>query len=163
MLLWRLSGKAHAEALDGGYNLSFEGRWNNVGHPVTYCATSPSLCVLEKLVHIGDPELVPDLIMVTYDVPDVLGLDTIGFDRLPESWRHRDSWSQQVGSEWLRAATKPLLGVPSGPHPIVMVRRETCCCREKPRMWRFQSRHKEPRCVATIIAATQHGCYTPRE
>jgi RES domain-containing protein len=118
MLLWRLSGKAHAEAFDGGYGLSFEGRWNNVGHPVTYCATSPSLCVLEKLVHIEAPELVPDLIMVTYEVPEVLGLETIGFDRLPENWRYRDSWSQEVGSEWLRTAKKPLLGVPSAIVPL---------------------------------------------
>ncbi|HSU06220.1 MAG TPA: RES family NAD+ phosphorylase, partial [Acetobacteraceae bacterium] len=46
MLLWRLSGRQHANAFDGGYGLLFNGRWNTVGHAVTYCATSPSLCVL---------------------------------------------------------------------------------------------------------------------
>ena len=54
MLLWRLSGVQHAEAFDGGYGLLFEGRWNTIGHAVAYCATSPSLCVLEKLVHVED-------------------------------------------------------------------------------------------------------------
>ena len=55
MQLWRLSGAAHARAFDGGYGLLYPGRWNSAGRAVTYCATSPSLCVLEKLVHVEDP------------------------------------------------------------------------------------------------------------
>ena len=56
MRLWRLSGKQRAETCsDGGYRLFFNSHWNSVGHAVTYCATSPALCVLEKLVHIKDP------------------------------------------------------------------------------------------------------------
>lgn len=57
MILWRLSGVEHARAFDGSYGLLFDGRWNTMGRPVTYAATSPSLCVLEKLVHIEDPAL----------------------------------------------------------------------------------------------------------
>jgi RES domain-containing protein len=57
MLLWRLSIRRYANIFDGGYGLLFDGRWNTVGHAVTYCATSPSLCVLENLVHIEDPAL----------------------------------------------------------------------------------------------------------
>jgi RES domain-containing protein len=41
MRLWRLSGTEHAQAMDGGYGLLFDGRWNGVGHAVTYCSTSP--------------------------------------------------------------------------------------------------------------------------
>ena len=69
MLLWRLSGLRHASAFDGGYGLLFDGRWNTVGHAVTYCATSPSLCVLEKLVHVEDPALLPELAMITLRRP----------------------------------------------------------------------------------------------
>jgi len=35
MRLWRLSSLQYANALDGGYGLLFDGRWNTVGHPVT--------------------------------------------------------------------------------------------------------------------------------
>ena len=28
-----------------------DGRWNTSGFAITYCATGPALCVLEKLVH----------------------------------------------------------------------------------------------------------------
>ena len=83
MLLWRLSGKHHARALDGGYGLNFDGRWNTVGHAVTYCATSPALCVLEKLVHIEDPALLPELVMVTYEVPDAVGIEDVLLKRAP--------------------------------------------------------------------------------
>ena len=37
-----------------------------MGHPVTYGATSPALCVLEKLVHVEDPMLLPELMMIRY-------------------------------------------------------------------------------------------------
>ena len=86
MLLWRLSGVQHAQAFDGGYGLLFDGRWNSAGHPVTYCATSPSLCILEKLVHVEDPALLPPLRMVRYDVPDDLPVETIAIAALPDSW-----------------------------------------------------------------------------
>ena len=118
MLLWRLSGQQHAEAFDGGYGLFFDGRWNTAGHAVTYCATSPSLCVLEKLVHIEDPTLLPELVMVTYNVPDDLGTDTIGLDDLPPDWRRQEGWTQQKGDAWHRARSTPLLSVPSAIVPL---------------------------------------------
>src|SRR5437899_2192184 len=113
MLLWRLSGLQHAERFDGGYGLAFDGRWNTVGHAVTYCATSPSLCVLEKLVHVEDPALLPDLEMVAYDVPDGIGIDTIPLAELPVDWRRHQAWTQQTGDEWHRTRSNPLLLVPS--------------------------------------------------
>jgi RES domain-containing protein len=118
MRLWRLSGKQHADAFDGSYGLLFDGRWNTVGHAVTYCATSPSLCVLEKLVHIEDPALLPELIMVTYDVPDTLGIGTIRLEDLPSDWRHREAWTQQKGDQWHRQRAAPLLCVPSAIVPL---------------------------------------------
>lgn len=86
MLLWRLSGVQHAQRFDGGYGLVSDGRWNTVGRPVTYCATSPSLCVLEKLVHVEDPDLLPPLRMVRYDAPDNLPVETISIAELPDAW-----------------------------------------------------------------------------
>ncbi|WFU14753.1 RES domain-containing protein [Bradyrhizobium sp. CB3481] len=87
MLLWRLSGVQHAKTFDGGYGLHFDGRWNTVGRPITYCSTSPALCVLEKLIHIEDPALMPALVMVRYDAPNDLGFETLGVSDLPGDWR----------------------------------------------------------------------------
>lgn len=118
MLLWRLSGTAFASMFDGGYGLHFDGRWNTVGHSVTYCATSPSLCVLEKLVHIEDPDLLPAMVMVTYDVPDELGIETIDINQLPADWRRQEADTQQRGDDWHRSRAAPLLRVPSAIVPI---------------------------------------------
>jgi RES domain-containing protein len=118
MVLWRLSGHQYANVFDGGYGLLFDGRWNTVGHAITYCATSPSLCVLEKLVHIEDPALLPELIMVTYEGPDTIGIEKIALDELPSDWRYREGWTQAKGDEWYEAHSTALLQVPSVVVPL---------------------------------------------
>ncbi|MEO9338758.1 RES family NAD+ phosphorylase [Mesorhizobium sp. SB112] len=118
MLLWRLSGKQYARALDGGYGLHFDGRWNTVGHAVTYCATSPALCVLEKLVHVEDPALLPELVMVTYELPDAVTIDSLELSDLPPDWRRHEAWSQERGDEWHEGRATLLLRVPSVVVPV---------------------------------------------
>ena len=118
MMLWRLSGVQHAHSFDGGYGLLFEGRWNSAGHPVTYCATSPSLCVLEKLVHVEDPRLLPPLRMVRYDVPDDLKVETISIASLPDSWTRQERLTQRIGDAWRASLRTPLLSAPSAIVPI---------------------------------------------
>lgn len=118
MILWRLSGEQHAGTFDGGYGLLHDGRWNTIGHAVTYCATSPSLCVLEKLVHVQDPDLLPTLVMVRYDVPDRLAAETVSLAELPHDWRLQESWTQHRGDTWHVALQSPLLRVPSAIVPL---------------------------------------------
>lgn len=118
MILWRLSGETHARAFDGGYGLLFDGRWNTVGHAVTYAATSPSLCVLEKLVHIEDPALMPALVIVRYEVPDDLAVREIGVTGLPDDWRLQESLTQTLGDDWHAGRETPLLKVPSAIVPL---------------------------------------------
>jgi RES domain-containing protein len=118
MILWRLSGHQHARMFDGGYGLLYDGRWNTAGHAVTYCATSPALCVLEKLVHVEDPDLLPELVMVRYQAPDSLRADTITIADLPEDWRLQENMTQQQGDDWHSALGAPLLRVPSAIVPL---------------------------------------------
>ena len=118
MILWRLSGARYARSFDGGYGLLYDGRWNTAGHAVTYCATSPSLCVLEKLVHVEDPDLLPALVMVRYAVPDGAGMEIVSVADLPEQWRLQESGTQQRGDRWHAAMNAPLLRVPSAIVPL---------------------------------------------
>jgi len=118
MLLWRLSGQQYAGAFDGGYGLLFDGRWNTIGHAVTHCATSPALCVLEKLVHIQDPTLLPELVMVRYEVSAEISVESLELNQLPNDWRRQEGWTQQRGNEWHRALSAPLLRVPSAIVPL---------------------------------------------
>jgi RES domain-containing protein len=118
MLLWRLSGERHAHSFDGGYGLLYDGRWNTAGHAVTYCSTSPSLCVLEKLVHVQDPDLLPALVMVRYNTPEGLDMEDTSVSDLPPSWRLQESWTQRRGDQWHAAMKSPLLCVPSAIVPL---------------------------------------------
>jgi RES domain-containing protein len=119
MILWRLSGAQHARAFDGGYGLLFDGRWNTAGHAVTYAATAPSLCVLEKLVHIEDPALMPELVMVRYEAPDDLARQVISLSDLPPDWTKAETLTQDLGDRWHGDRETPMLQVPSVIVPIV--------------------------------------------
>lgn len=119
MILWRLSGAQHARAFDGGYGLVFDGRWNTAGHAVTYAATAPSLCVLEKLVHIEDPALMPELVMVRYEAPDDLARHVISLSDLPPDWTRAETLTQDLGGRWHADGETPMLQVPSVIVPIV--------------------------------------------
>ena len=119
MRLWRLSGAAYADRFDGGYGLEHEGRWNKPGRVVTYCATGPALCALEKLVHVEDADLLPDdTMLIRYDVPDDLQVEECRLADLPDEWRADQRVTRSIGSAWLDRVSACLLRVPSVIVPI---------------------------------------------
>ncbi len=71
MIVYRLCKAAHI-ALDGEGARLWGGRWNSAGSPMVYTAATPSLAVLEILVHLDLPaELLPDdLRLLSIEVPD---------------------------------------------------------------------------------------------
>lgn len=151
MILWRLSGRQHADAFNGGYGLLFDGRWNTAGHAVTYCATSPSLCVLEKLVHVQDPDLLPELVMVRYRVPDAFGMETVDVTQLPLGWQLQESLTQAKGDSWHKALSTPLMKVPSAIVPI----------EGSPDM-NVIINHRHPAAVDITVVATERFVLDPR-
>jgi hypothetical protein len=74
--------------------------------------------MLEKLVHIEDPSLLPEMMMVTYEISAHLGIDTIGLQDLPGDWRRRETWTQQKGDDWHVLGANPLLRTPSAIVPL---------------------------------------------
>ena len=71
MIVYRLCKAAHT-ALNGEGARLYGGRWNSPGKPMVYTAASPSLAVLEVLVHLDLPaELLPDdYRLLTIEIPD---------------------------------------------------------------------------------------------
>ncbi|MYE13960.1 MAG: RES family NAD+ phosphorylase [Gammaproteobacteria bacterium] len=119
MFLWRLSAADHAERFDGGYGMLYDGRWNTRGRPITYCASGPAVCVLERLVHIKDASALPDDTMVVqYDVPEDIALDIRPLEQLPPSWRTDADGTRSIGDAWLDGVSAPLLVVPSAVVPV---------------------------------------------
>ncbi len=107
------------QRFDGGYGLRHDGRWNTRGRPITYCASGPAVCVLERLVHIEDAAALPDdTMLVQYDVPEDLALDTWPLGQLPPSWRNDADTTRSIGDAWLDGVSAPLLVVPSVVVPV---------------------------------------------
>lgn len=118
MRLWRLSSARRARDFDGGYGLSYNGRWNTKGRPVTYCATVPSLAALEKRVHASDPGLLPPQVVVEYELPARLSRRTVRIRDLPPDWPRLEAVTQMLGDNWLDAGNEVILIVPSVIMPI---------------------------------------------
>ena len=81
-------------------------------------ATSPSLCALEKLVHVEDPALLPELDMIAYMVPDDISCITLGLSDLPADWISRQHLTQMRGDAWLDHKTEAIMFVPSAVLPL---------------------------------------------
>lgn len=118
MLIWRLSIARYAEVFDGGYGLLNEGRWNSRGNGITYAATSPALCALEKPVHVEDPDLLPPLKMVVHHVPDDLMTGEMYLAQLPDRWTRDPVHTRKLGDSWLQETAAPIMKIPSAVLPV---------------------------------------------
>lgn len=118
MRFWRLSHPDFARSFDGGYGLYNDGRWNVVGQLVTYGATSPAVCVLEKLVHVNGFDLMPAQSLVLYDAPDDLSVLDLSDELLGTPWVEDQSWCRARATEWYTARSHVLLKVPSAVVPV---------------------------------------------
>jgi RES domain-containing protein len=78
VIVYRLA-KAAFVGLDGEGARLYGGRWNSPGRPMTYTAQSPSLAVLEVLVHLDLPlGLMPDdYRLLAIDIPDGAPRETL--------------------------------------------------------------------------------------
>jgi RES domain-containing protein len=91
------------------------GRWNDVGTPMVYAASSIALAVLETVVHLGAGGMVFNRYIVAIDIPaelyrrrEVMKQPPEAWDSIPPSFK-----SRQFGSAWIRSEGRLLLDVPS--------------------------------------------------
>jgi RES domain-containing protein len=108
LIVHRLAKQAFT-ALDGEGARRFGGRWNSPGRPMIYAAASPSLAVLEVLVHLDlPPDLMPDdYRLLAIDLPDDAPVETLD-EPPPDTQACRD-----IGDAFLRRGEALVLTVPS--------------------------------------------------
>ncbi|MBW6399899.1 RES domain-containing protein [Roseomonas sp. HJA6] len=86
------------------------GRWNAVGVPVIYAASSKALSMLEVLVQGGDMAAPRDAVAAI--IPDTVAIEELS--PLPEGWREIDSpAAMAAGTEWAVSGRTAVLRVPS--------------------------------------------------
>lgn len=118
MILWRSCSASLSGIFDGTGGVLFAGRWHSQGQPITYSSSAPSLTLLERLVHVEDPDLLPTLAVVAYEAPDDLETEDVPLAQLPSDWRDNAVLTRTLGDTWIKSRRTPLLRVPSAIIPL---------------------------------------------
>jgi RES domain-containing protein len=113
MELFRLANAKYIQDLSGTGARLYGGRWNSVGTPAVYLASSKSLAVLEVLVHLN-PALFPDnFCMASFEVPDGSFI-ALPMEKLPFDWKNnQEQLLKRFGDEFVRKNEYLGLKVPS--------------------------------------------------
>ncbi len=108
------------DPLSGAGGLIAPGRWSVRGHPVLYAASSPSLAVLETLVHVP-AELFGERTLLELELPESLErVSEQAFIQLLRNALAEDpeAATRAFGSGWLTQGRSLALEVPSLVMPI---------------------------------------------
>ncbi|MDZ4774619.1 MAG: RES domain-containing protein [Planctomycetota bacterium] len=113
---WRIVKQKHAaKAFDGEGARLFGGRWNSVGVPMVYLATSRALALLEILVHLGDEDCLQSrYVMIRVDYADE-AVREFPTKKLAPGWNAPVSGraSRAIGDAFCKKGESLLLSVPS--------------------------------------------------
>lgn len=114
MQVWRLFPERFRDsAFTGVGGLYAARRWNHLGTPMVYTATSPALAALEFFVNLEPNEAPDDLLIAEATIPNEL-VEAIDVKLLPRNWRGLNNQRcRDLGSEWARSLRSLALKVPS--------------------------------------------------
>lgn len=112
---WRICKTKHAAREPDGEGARLHGgRWTSAGIRAVYASESLSLAVLEVLAHLQSIDLLAYYSTFDFELPDEL-MEVLDSARLPRNWRDHPAPAslQTIGDEWIRAAERAVLKVPS--------------------------------------------------
>ncbi len=119
VLVWRLcAAKYLVHAFDGEGARLNGGRWSQLGVPLSYCAESRALAVVEVLANVDEPTRLTHIPWVL--VPAVIPAALIEKpSRYPDAWRNypHDPATQEFGTRWATELRSAALRVPSAVVP----------------------------------------------
>jgi RES domain-containing protein len=114
VLVWRLfPARFRESAFTGAGGLNAASRWNHLGVPMVYTATSRALAALEFFVNLEPNQAPDDLLMSEASVPDEL-IETLDLVLFPSNWRELNNETcRDLGSRWAESNRSLALLVPS--------------------------------------------------
>lgn len=115
MLVFRLSRRKYTQVLNGKGAAKYGNRWNSKGVEMIYSAESRALAMAEVVVHLTLASLPSDFVMVTFEIPDNLKIETINIEDLPIEWSSfpEPRSTQKIGNAFIESKTAAVLKVPS--------------------------------------------------
>ncbi|SDD16498.1 RES family NAD+ phosphorylase [Niabella drilacis] len=113
MKIYRISKCAYIDDLSGTGAASFPGRWHNKGTYILYTAASPSLALLESVVHITTIVKL-ELCIIGLEIPGT-SIQEVFREQLPEGWFRNPPPDQlkNIGDQFVEEGQFLALKVPS--------------------------------------------------
>lgn len=120
MLVYRIAKSTYSRDLSGTGSKLYGGRWNPVGFAMVYTSEHISLACLELVVNLEMIIKIPDLALITLELPDAIKVKTLSTKSLPLNWRSYPApfELQNKGREWINKRSSPVLKVPSAVIPM---------------------------------------------
>lgn len=112
---WRITKRKYKDAaFTGAGARKYGGRWNSPGTAIVYTAETQSLAILEMLVHLETPDLLPEYVLIGVEIDESL-VRELDRSKLPRNWRAQPAPLElrKFGDEWLAAGNSAVLRVPS--------------------------------------------------
>lgn len=121
MIVYRIAKKKWIKDLTGTGAKITGGRWNPKGFPVLYCASTSSLAILEKLVHIDFDLLPDDLFIAEIEIPET-SIQKLKPKDLSKNWNKYPGPDKLKlrGEKWITDNKYLVLQVPSAVNPNEM-------------------------------------------
>ncbi len=113
MIIYRLASGDYINDLSGNGSKLYGGRWNSIGLNALYCTENISLAVLEILVNVKKYKQPQDYHLATITIPDTIKPVIINTSKLKKNWKDDFTYSQFMGSEFLKSQQALVLKVPS--------------------------------------------------
>jgi RES domain-containing protein len=113
MLVYRITRQIYANDLSGTGARLYGGRWNNIGRPMVYTASSQSLAILEALVHLPTAIIPNDFCLITINTPEDIFEANIRL--FPPNWAAypEPEILKRTGDFFLKENKRLLMKVPS--------------------------------------------------
>ena len=112
---WRIvKSRYAADAFNGEGARLYGSRWTSRGRRAVSASASAALAILEVLVHLEAPAILPAYMLIPITIPDD-AIQRIDPAELPPDWREYPPPArlQELGDAWLDAGITPVLQVPS--------------------------------------------------
>jgi RES domain-containing protein len=114
MIVFRLSSMRYAEDLSGKGAELYGGRWNSIGTPIIYSASSRALAMAEVAVHLHYQKIPNDMMMIELYLPEDF-MTSIPLNQLHGDWENfpYSMQTQFIGDDFIKKNKLLGLKVPS--------------------------------------------------
>jgi RES domain-containing protein len=113
MIAYRICNLPFKDDISGSGAKLYGSRWNSIGTPMLYLASSISLAWLEMLVHLQLQDKSTDFSLLYINIPPVTDIQELEIGKLKQNWQVDAGYTQFIGDAFIRSKQKLLLKVPS--------------------------------------------------